>query len=539
VDRSYSGRGKQMASISHCMALSRQSWHSSLRTVMLSCVVVSLCYLAPTLEGALLRDPKAVWPLWPGCAILVTVLLLVPTRSWPPVTLAGFAGFILYDLRAGVQISSIGWFIGADTVQVLVTAIGLKYFFDGVPRLNSLNALAKYGIVAIVIAPCTAAFFSALGIPGPYLRSWEVAFLSEMLAFTTLTPTILVWLHEGSGWLQSPLSSHYEAAALMAGTVSVGYVALARSGQNTSPALLYSLMPFLLWSALRFRSLGISTSMLLVSFLSIWGLAHGRGPFATQGLSTSMWSLQLFLIVAAMPFMVLAALVEDRKQRQRILTKLSANLINAQENERARIARELHDDIVQRLALLTHRLGQLGQGSGNVDIALRGQIYELVKKTSEIASDVQSLSHQLHSSKLEYLGLEKTIASFAREFAQSQGVEIDFQAHDVPQHLPASVSLCLFRVLQEGLHNALKHSDVQHFEVRLWATARDIHLTVRDAGSGFDIGAATLGPGIGIISMQERLRIVQGRLSIKSRPNGGTLVYARVPRHFEGIETKP
>jgi len=237
--------------------------------------------------------------------------------------------------------------------------------------------------------------------------------------------------------------------------------------------------------------------------------------------------------------MILAALADDRKQRQQVLTNLSGNLINAQENERARIARELHDDIVQRLALLAHRLGQVGQGSGNADLAPRAQINELVKTTSEIASDVQSLSHELHSSKLEYLGLEKAATSFAREFGQNQDVEIDFQAHNVPQRLPASVSLCLFRVLQEGLHNSLKHSGVRHFEVRLWATARDIHLSVRDAGSGFDTETVKVGPGIGLISMQERLRIMRGRLSIRSRPNAGTLIHARVPKHGAIDEIKP
>ena len=115
--------------------------NSPLQTVTLVCLVAMLSYLAPKLGGALLLHPKTAWPLWPGCALLVSVLLLVPWRIWPVVIVAAFAGFVLFDLQAGVPSRSIAWFILADTVQVLVAALGLRYFFHGVPRLNSVKAL--------------------------------------------------------------------------------------------------------------------------------------------------------------------------------------------------------------------------------------------------------------------------------------------------------------------------------------------------------------------------------------------------------------
>jgi len=110
--------------------------------------VLLVSYFAPKLAGALLLHPKTAWPLWPGCAVLVSVLLFVPRRIWPVVIAAAFAGFILYDLQAGVPISSIGWFIPADTVQVLIAALGLSYSFDRAPRLNSVRALSKYSFFA-------------------------------------------------------------------------------------------------------------------------------------------------------------------------------------------------------------------------------------------------------------------------------------------------------------------------------------------------------------------------------------------------------
>jgi signal transduction histidine kinase len=130
---------------------------------------------------------------------------------------------------------------------------------------------------------------------------------------------------------------------------------------------------------------------------------------------------------------------------------------------------------------------------------------------------------------LEYLGIEAVIRSFCEEFGQRKGVEIDFRSHDLPSFVSPDVSLCLFRVLQEALYNAVKHSGVRHFEVRLWGMPDEIHLTVSDSGAGFDIEAAKEDPGLGLIGMQERVKMLKGTYSIESRPQRGTTIHARVP----------
>ncbi len=167
---------------------SRLSWNiaklnSPFHTLILVCFVAVLSYVAPKLAGALILHPQTVWPLWPGCALLVSVLLLVSRRIWPLVIPAAFAAFVLYDLQAGVRIGSIAWFVLADTVQVLTTAFCLNYFFGGVPRLNSVKALSKYLFFAVLLAPFAAAFLSAFGIQGDYWTSWRISFLSEVLDF--------------------------------------------------------------------------------------------------------------------------------------------------------------------------------------------------------------------------------------------------------------------------------------------------------------------------------------------------------------------
>jgi PAS domain S-box-containing protein len=217
--------------------------------------------------------------------------------------------------------------------------------------------------------------------------------------------------------------------------------------------------------------------------------------------------------------------ITDRKLTELALASVSRRLIEAQELERLRISRELHDDIAQRVALLAIELGQLQENP----FQTRGRIAELQKQTAEIAADIQSLSHELHSSKLQFLGLAAATKSFCQEFETQQKVAITFRTDDLPTALPPDISLCFFRVLQESLRNAAKHSSVCHFEVRLWGTSNEIHLTVSDSGVGFDNEVAKASRGLGLISMEERLKMLNGTFSIESRPHLGTTIHARVP----------
>jgi PAS domain S-box-containing protein len=230
--------------------------------------------------------------------------------------------------------------------------------------------------------------------------------------------------------------------------------------------------------------------------------------------------------------------ITTRKLADAALASVSGKLIEAQEQERRRIARELHDDIGQRLALLGIELAQLQQSSSNPS-AFPGHIVKLQQQTSEIAADVQSLSHELHSSKLQYLGLAAALKGFCQEFSEQQKVEVAFKTHDLPAPLPPDISLCFFRVLQEALHNAAKHSGVRHFEVRFWGTPDEIHLTISDSGVGFNIEATKASRGLGLISMQERLKLLNGTLAIESQLQRGTTIRASVPHrsNYGSMET--
>lgn len=220
--------------------------------------------------------------------------------------------------------------------------------------------------------------------------------------------------------------------------------------------------------------------------------------------------------------------VTDQKVAQEALEKVSGKLIEAQEQERSRIARELHDDISQRLALLSLELERAHSGSDVSNSRREARIMDIRKHCSEIAADVQALSHQLHSSKLDYLGLVSAVRGFCAEFSKLKSVNVEFVDENVPNPLPKDVSLCLFRVAQEALHNALKHSGTTRFAVALRGTPGHVQLEVRDWGVGFNRGPSA-SQGLGLVSMQERVNLVHGTFHIESTPTKGTVVFASVP----------
>ncbi|MCU1300636.1 MAG: domain S-box protein [Candidatus Sulfotelmatobacter sp.] len=221
--------------------------------------------------------------------------------------------------------------------------------------------------------------------------------------------------------------------------------------------------------------------------------------------------------------------VTEAQLAEEALANIGRKLIEAHEEERTWIARELHDDINQRIALLSVELEQWSQSLPQTEGEVRYHMAHLRQRLFDLGKDIQALSHRLHSSKLDYLGIASAANSFCRELSEQQKVEIDFKHAGIPRSLPKEISLCLFRVLQESLQNATKHSGVRHFNVDLYGTSEEIQLTVTDLGVGFDPQDAVNRRGLGLISMRERLQLVSGELSIKSQPGRGTTLVARVP----------
>jgi len=301
---------------------SRLSWSAPnldprIYTAMLAFLVAATGYLAAKMAGALVISvPQLVWPIWPGCAILVGILLIVPRKIWPVLLPAGLAGFVFYDLQAGVSISSIALLILADTLEILVAVWSVTYFLNGKPRLDSLGALAKYSFCTVFLASLIVSSIGSLALSGDFWLSWRFSFLSEALAFLTVTPAIIGLFGLAQSGLHPSRARYLEAAILVIMLVSLSYLIFVAPSRSDPPALLYSLVPLLIWSALRFGSAGVGSSATVVALMSIWGAIHGRGPFTEADPINRVLSLQIFLFCTSAPFMVLAVLVEERKTGQ-------------------------------------------------------------------------------------------------------------------------------------------------------------------------------------------------------------------------------
>jgi PAS domain S-box-containing protein len=590
-----------------------------------------------------------------GNVLLVSLLLLVRRKIWPVLLAAGLAGFLIYDLQAGAPIRSIVWLVLSNVVEVLTATLCLSYSFDGLPRMNSVKALAKYSFYGVLLAPFVGAFPGALSTPGDYWGSWKLAFFSEALGFLTLMPAILGWAREILARARKPRFFYLEAGAMLIALGLLGYLAFVAHGGSSPPAVLYSLVPLLLWSTLRFGSTGVSTSMIAIAFLSIWGAVHGGGPFTNPGPLVNAFSLQLFLFFTAAPFMTLAAVVEERqdaeqalRQRERELNEaqrlaqigswqwdpssdavtwsaelyrlvgydphlpppslkdqerffvseswrqlkqsmekalrtgtpyeldlegirpdgarfwlttraevvedasgcpvylrgttqditdrklseeallgMSGRLITAQEEERVRIARELHDDLGQRMALLSVGLDQFEQGMPDLALNVRQQLHDLAEVASEVSSTIHNLSHELHPSRLEFLGLVASLTALCKEHTKQHNLHVRFVHSDIPERIPKDVALCLFRIVQEALRNVVKHSGAAEAQVELCGHGDHLDLGIFDSGAGFSVASAK--EGLGLISMRERLRSVGGQLSVESEPSRGTRIRVHVP----------
>jgi signal transduction histidine kinase len=249
----------------------------------------------------------------------------------------------------------------------------------------------------------------------------------------------------------------------------------------------------------------------------IWLEDSGHGLFDNQG--------RLLRTIG------MVADVTERKQAEDALSSVSRRLIEAQEQERARIARELHDDLSQRMALLGISLAQFEQGMPDLSSQARQQMHIMAEVVTEVSSEIHNLSHQLHPSKLDTLGLVAAVDGLCRELSDQHDLQVLFVNSDIPGQIPKDVTLCLFRIVQEALRNVLKHSGAANAKVELSGHDDRIDLCISDSGAGFRPESAKGEAGLGLVSMRERLRLVRGHLSIESRPSHGTRIHVRVPLH--------
>ena len=273
--------------------------------------------------------------------------------------------------------------------------------------------------------------------------------------------------------------------------------------------------------------------------LNRWGIKEKDLPPGSTVLfrEPSAWARTKWVWLTALPIIlglsILAAYLHFSRKQIKLAKDaqlhLSGLLINAQEKERSRIASELHDDFSQRIALLSLGLENAADELPDSSVTVKRQLQKLFDSASELGADIHTVSHRLHSSTLESLGLVPGVSALCKEFTDRYGIEIDFCADNIPRRIHQDVALCLFRIIQEGLQNLKKHSGVAKAKVKLWTAGDQILISVCDEGRGFDLKEITNNGGIGIRSMEERVRLLSGRFEIHSEASRGTRIEVCVP----------
>ena len=220
---------------------------------------------------------------------------------------------------------------------------------------------------------------------------------------------------------------------------------------------------------------------------------------------------------------------QDLRDAEVVRDELSRRMMNAQEADRTSIARELHDDIGQSLAVLKIQMLRAGQPVSGHPEMVHASLKDLSVKLEKIINKVSRLSHNLHSSELELLGLAVAVKGHCRECSEQTGIPIHCSCDHLEEKLDGMIALAFLRVLQEGLHNTMKHSCAKSIEVRLTCSDNDLSLEIQDDGVGFDVETARLAAGLGLISMRERIHLIGGEFQIWSGPGQGTRIMARAP----------
>jgi len=477
--------------------------------------------------------------LWLPDSIFLCALLLAPRKKWWLYVLATLPLRFVPIVRphAATWFLCLTWL--NDMAKGLLVAHLLRYTTGTPVRFNNVRKYAAYVGIAVLLAPLLSAVLGALlrhaALRHPFWPAFGQWFLGDALASLVVTPALLLWLAREYRTLRPRL---FETVVwTFSFVLCLCYTMLPTWSQGSIVAL-YAPFPFLIWAALRLGTLGASSGLFLTTVFLILGISRQQGPIFSL-IAHDMHFLQLFLAILALPIMFVAILFDERQQAEARLLEnqeelnqnykrirdLAGWLIRAQEEERSRIARELHDGITQQMSLLTIGLDRLEHMPADKLARSGAELAELRRRTEEIALGVREVARQLHSTILQHLGLTQALEGLCRTFSQQHPVQVELEAQPL-EDLPDDVSLCLFRVAQEALTNAAKHGHASQITVRLTLEAKLLRLQIRDNGAGFEPSAGI--EGLGLVSMRERLRLVGGNLSIISSPGQGTVIEAVV-----------
>jgi signal transduction histidine kinase len=490
---------------------------------------------------------------WPPNVVLFCALLIAPQRRWWLYIAAAFPAHVIAELGVGMPAPQLLVAFATNCMVALLNAYGVRRFVGDPPWFGTFQKASLYIVIAAGVSPALSALGGAFvpilggGALSNYWIYWAHWYVANALPNLTIGPVFLIWFANGTSWSRwIPSRRHIEPVVLAALLLGICVMAGQIGGWVTSafrPVLLFSPLPFVLWAAVRYGEKGASGAILVVTVVLTSRTLHGSGLLFDADPERSVLALQLFLTGLSIPVLLLGALIDELRGAEHSLRELAISVVRAQDEERRRIARDLHDSTGQNLIAATLLLGRIEDA---LPVSAKPTLQQLEETLQQSIREVRTVSYLLHPPLLDEMGLGPALRCYVDGYVERSGLAVDLQIAPDIDRLPPDTELAVFRVVQEALTNVSRHSQSPSARIRLAhkkaSDGQTIVLTIEDAGRGMPainnvraligkLGAR--GAGVGLASMRERLHQIGGRLEIDSAV-GQTVVRAFIPVPDEG-----
>jgi len=479
-------------------------------------------------------DAQMVWLAGP---LLLGALVSDAQRHWPWYNLGWLLGMLVSGALLKLPLTGMAMLGVADLVLINLAAFALVRIGKD-QAIDDFRRLIVFLLVAVVLLPLVAAgvvaqLASLLSMPIWLSQNWWHVALADALGYALLPPVIISLANPGSALRRDALPA-WNVLLGIGAVLAVIWLAWRERGElpTARPLLLLAPVPLAIFVAMRAQMPGTCLLSLVLGTMAIQLSLDGKGPFTQPDPRYTTVGVQLWMLGMATASLFLAALVEQRRTVMRTLSatstevrELAGRLIVAQEQERARIARDLHDDINQRLAVASIRLSALRR---KLDENNRQDVSLLQSDLIGLSEDVRRISHDLHPSMLSQTGLTAALAGLCQSQRHRHGPEIELKVSPQAKDLSEDISLCLYRVTQEALSNAIRHASAQHIEVALDIGCDHVDLSIADDGKGFESEGRGR-RGLGLMSIDERTKLLGGSYQLHSTPGKGTELCICIP----------
>jgi signal transduction histidine kinase len=487
---------------------------------------------------------------WPPNVVLFCALLIVPQRHWWRYIAAALPAHVLAELAVGMPLPQMLLAFVTNCMVAFLNAYMIRRWIGGAPWFGTFRAASVYILITAGLAPAISALGGAFvpilggGALQDYWIFWSYWYLANALPNLTLGPVFLIWFANGARWsrqfaIRSLVEPAIVAIAIAASCIVAAEVVGQLRPSSFLAAVLFTPLPFVLWAAVRYGEKGASAAILIVAVILTGRTLRAPGLFPGENADHSILALQLFLMGLSVPVLLLGALIDELRGTERNMRELAASVLGAQDQERRRIARDLHDSTGQNLiagTLIARRVRDLLPQSAE---PLMQQLDDMLQQSIR---EVRTVSYLLHPPLLDEAGLGTALRYYVDGFVERSGIAVHLEVDSDFGRLLPDTELVLFRIVQEALTNVSRHADSLTARIRLsrrHAAGKEIvDLAIEDAGRGIPqakrralIGtprAFSAKEGVGLASMRERLNQVGGRLEIESAA-GGTCVRAIIP----------